>query len=129
MTIGRRGVRRRYAAQALGDLDDAIERFASAVKLCIARAAIPAGVECRIALAEALNARRAPGDADAARATLDLAEPTAIRLAMIPICARIAELRVHLDRGTGDMGAVADSNRQGPLSVREAEVAELVLWE
>jgi DNA-binding CsgD family transcriptional regulator len=114
-----------YAAQALDRQDEAIERFGAAVELCLARGAVPAGVECRIALAEALAARRAPGDAAKATATLELAEPIARRLTMAPMHARIARLRSHLGSSSGDRDTATATEASPPLSAREAEVAAL----
>jgi DNA-binding CsgD family transcriptional regulator len=103
------------ALMALGDLDAAAEDFEHARSHDAAVGAVGFQAEASIELAAALLRRARDGDLDRANVVLAEGEAIASRCGMTPWVARAASLRAAL----GDRPA-------GPLSRREAEVAELV---
>jgi DNA-binding CsgD family transcriptional regulator len=101
------------AARVAGKPDAAVRHLRTAVDVDDAAGLAHPAVLARFQLACALRARGRPSDVDESVALLAAADATAARIGMVPLRARIAELRSVADDG-------------GVLSRREAEIAELV---
>jgi tetratricopeptide (TPR) repeat protein len=80
-------------AAAIGDWDRAEEHFADALAMHERMGARPWTVRTQLAQAEMLLARRRRGDLVRARGILAAAGATASALGMVPVAARVAELR------------------------------------
>jgi DNA-binding CsgD family transcriptional regulator len=105
------------AAAALGHLDPAVEDLQTAASICDANGARGYAVHARVELAAVLTRRQAPGDRDAALATLAAAAREAGQLGMVPFSEWIGQLQAQLTVPPAD---------GSPLSPRELEVARLI---
>ena len=101
------------AARVAGKPDVAVRHLRTAVTLNDASGLAHPAVLARFELAVALRARGRPSDVDESVGLLAEADAAAARMGMVPLRARIAELRAAAEDG-------------GVLSRREAEIAELV---
>jgi DNA-binding CsgD family transcriptional regulator len=103
------------AALGTGRPDAAIRHLRAAITVNDNAGFAPFATQARFALATALHTRSRPTDLDEAVGLAAEARTAAGRLSLAPLAARAADLAARLRAGGG-----------GPLSRREAEIAELV---
>ena len=103
-------------AASFGRLDDAVAHYESAIAMNERQGSLPYLAYAQCELAETLVQRGGPGDRARAQPLLVRSLEAATRMGMPPLAERAGAL----------LGKLGGSERHGPLTAREAEIAALV---